>query len=187
MDSTEQLDAILPDLLEIAGGITPEQLDNPSPCAGFTVRGVMGHMIGGAGFFAAQFRGEGVPAPPAPGTDLTGAAPIEAFRAAIDGVHAAATAPGAAERTIVTPFGEMTGDEAAHYLAFDGMVHAWDLARATGQTYAPPERLTAEVLATAHAMIRPDMRDGDTFAEPTAAGADASSLEQLVAFTGRTL
>jgi len=187
MDTQQQLEAVLPALLDVVGNITPEQLDQPTPCAQFTVRGVVGHMIGGAGFFASQLRGDGVPTPPPEGVDLGGDDPVVTFRAAMDALGAAAAAPGASTRVIVTPFGEMTGDQALRYLALDGTVHTWDLARATGQSFTPSDELVAEVLSTARQTITPDARDGDTFAEPTAVPAGASSLEQLIAFTGRTL
>jgi uncharacterized protein (TIGR03086 family) len=73
------------------------------------------------------------------------------------------------------------------FLTVDGMVHASDLARATGQVYAPPEQLAGEVLATAQELIRPQMRDGDTFAAETPVPYDARNLPRLVAFTGREI
>jgi uncharacterized protein (TIGR03086 family) len=187
VDTQEQLEAILPSLADIARHITPDQMGNPSPCAAFDVRGVMSHMIGGAGFFAAQFRGEPVPTPPAPGTDLTGDDPAATFVAAMDDLLAATRAPGAYERTVVAPFGEVPGAMVARFLTLDGMVHAYDLATATGQSYSPPDDLVAEVLAFAEQAIAPEMRDGDTFAAAVTAPADASTLEQLVAFTGRAV
>jgi uncharacterized protein (TIGR03086 family) len=187
MDTQEQLEAVLPALLDVVANITPDQLDNPSPCANFTVRGVLGHMIGGAGFFAAQLRGDGVPTPPPEGTDLGGDDPVATCRTAMEDLGAAAATPGASNRVIVTPFGEMTGDRALRYLALDGTVHTWDLARATGQPFTPSEALVAEVMSTARQTITPNLRDGDTFAEATAVPANASTLEQLIAFTGRTL
>jgi len=187
MDTNEQLDVILPALVEIAGNITPDQLGNPSPCRGFDVRGVLNHMIGGAGFFAAQLRGEPAPEPPPPGTDLAGDDPVATFTAAMEELHAATKTPGAYERTIVSPFGEVPGAFIAQFLALDGMVHAYDLAWATGQTYAPSEELAAEVLAIATKAIAPQMRDGDTFAAEVTPPADASNLVRLVAFTGRAV
>jgi uncharacterized protein (TIGR03086 family) len=187
MDTQQQLEAVLPALLDVVGNITPDQLENPSPCAHFTVRGVLGHMIGGAGFFAAQLRGDGVPTPPPEGTDLTGNDPVATFRAAMDALGAAAATPGASTRVIVTPFGEMTGDEALRYLALDGTVHTWDLAQATGQSFSPPDELVAAVMSTAQQTITPDARDGDTFADATSVATSATPLEQLIAFTGRTV
>jgi uncharacterized protein (TIGR03086 family) len=187
VDTNEQLDAIFASLVEIGGNVTPDQLDNATPCKDFDVRGVLGHMIGGARFFGAQFRGEPAPEPPAPGTDLTGDDPVATFTAAMEELQAAVQTPGAYDRVIVAPFGEVPGAFIAQYLTLDGMVHSYDLASATGQTYAPSEELAAEVLAFATQAIAPEMRDGDTFAAEVTPPAGASSLERLVAFTGRTV
>ena len=187
MTPTEQLDVVLPSLVDLAGTISSDQLGDPTPCAAFDVRGVLNHMIGGAGFFAAQFRGEPVPMPPAPGTDLGGDDPAASFVAAMVALHAAVAAPGALDRTVVAPFGEVPGEVAARFLALDGLVHGYDLATATGQAYAPPESLVDEVRAFAAQAIAPEMRDGDTFAAAVEPPADASSLVRLVAFTGRVV
>jgi len=186
LDSTRQLDAILPSLTGLARNVTPDQLDAPTPCAEFTVRGVFAHMIGGGGFFAAQFRGEGPPEAPPEGTDLTGDDPVATFVGAMEALGAAVEQPGALDRTVVAPFGEVSGDFAARYLAFDGTVHAWDIATATGQSFDPPEAVVADVLAFARESFGPEMRVPGVFGPEVAAPAGASTLEQLVAFTGRT-
>jgi uncharacterized protein (TIGR03086 family) len=187
VDTNEQLEVILPSLVDIARHVTPDQMANPSPCEHFDVRGVLNHMIGGARFFAAQFRGDPAPEPPAPGTDLAGDDPVATFVDAMDELLAATRVPGAYERTVVAPFGEVPGAVVAQFLTLDGMVHAWDLATATGQTYAPSEELAAEVLTFAKQAIAPEMRDGDTFAAEVTPPAGSSSLVQLVAFTGRAV
>jgi uncharacterized protein (TIGR03086 family) len=187
VDTQDQLDIILPELVELARNVKPDQMGNPSPCKDFDVRGVFNHMIGGARFFAAQFRGDPVPQPPAPGVDLAGDDPAGTFTAAMEELLAATKTPGADERILVTPFGEAPGAVVAKFLTLDGMVHAYDIAASTGQTYAPPEHLTSEVLAFAHQAIAPEMRDGDTFAAEVTPPPDASGLERLVAFTGRSV
>ena len=48
MDPLTQLEQLGPHLGGVVAGITPDQLDNPTPCDDFTVRGVLEHMIGGA-------------------------------------------------------------------------------------------------------------------------------------------
>ncbi len=58
MDPLTQLAQLGPLRAGIAGGITPDQLDRPTPCAEVTVRGVLEHMIGGATAFAPADRGE---------------------------------------------------------------------------------------------------------------------------------
>jgi uncharacterized protein (TIGR03086 family) len=185
MDGTQQLDEIMPLLHGLVDGISPEQLDLRTPCVNFTVTGVLEHMIGGAGAFAPMFRGEGQPgsesAPPATGTlqDRWRAAMVDL----LDAVHS----EGADERIIAAPFGEVPGSVFARFVAFDGLVHGWDLATATSQPYAPREALVREVGAFARQALAPALRDGDTFAAETEAPADAGELERLVAFSGRQL
>jgi len=186
LDSIEQLDVILPALNNVALNVRPDQMANATPCAAFTVRDVFNHMIGGASFFAAQLRGEGPPDMPADGVDLAGDDPVATFTATMDALADAAKRPGALERTVVSPFGEVPGDVVVRFLALDGMVHTWDLATATGQPYEPPAPVVVEVLAFAHQAIAPEMRGGPFGAEATAP-ADATPLQQLVAFSGRAV
>ena len=184
MGPLEQLDELEPLLGRVASGITPDDLDSPTPCANFTVRGVLGHMIEGATQFAAAFRGESppdVPADVAEGPDVVARAGH-----GLAGLLGAIRSPGALDRTVAAPFGEMPGDAFARFVVLDGLVHGWDLATATGQTYEPSDMLVAEVDAFARQAIAPAMRDGDTFAEAVEPPDGATSIERLVAFTGRT-
>ena len=68
---------------------------------------------------------------------------------------------------------------------FDLLVHAWDLAEATGQTVDPPAEVVEQALSAAQQTIAPPMRDGDTFTEEKPAPPGADRMTQLVAFTGR--
>lgn len=180
-----QLDELEPLLGQVASGITPADLDARTPCANFAVRGVLGHMIGGATQFAAAFRGESPPVVPddvAEGADVVARAGN-----ALAGLMGAIRAPGALDRTVASPFGEMPGDAFARLVVLDGLVHGWDLATATGQTYEPSDALVAEVDAFARQAIAPEMRDGDTFAGAVEPPAGATPIEQLAAFTGRSI
>ena len=98
MDVLSQLDQLGPVLAGVVGGITPDQLDNSTPCAEFTVRGVLEHMIGGATMFAAAFRGIG-PSPPDT-ADVLGS-----FGPTLTGLVQAMHSPVALERTLQAPFG----------------------------------------------------------------------------------
>jgi uncharacterized protein (TIGR03086 family) len=185
MDGARQLDELMPLLHGLVDRLSPEQLDDPTPCANFTVTGVLEHMIGGATAFAPMFRGETAPASEA-GDITTGTLP-DRWRTAMVDLLDAVHSEGAAERTIAAPFGNVPGSVFARFVAFDGLVHGWDLATATRQRYAPPEDLIREVGTFAHQALVPAMRDGETFAVETAAPADAGALERLVAFSGRQL
>lgn len=179
MDVVSQLDQLGPVLAGVVGDITPDQLDAPTPCAGFTVRGVLEHMIGGATAFAAAFRGE---APvDAEITDVLGQ-----FGPALTSLVAAITSPGALEREVQAPFGVLPGETFARFVVLDGLVHGWDLATATGQPYAPPAALVDAVTEFAREAV-PPLRDGDTFADAIEPPAGATAVERLAAFTGRRL
>jgi uncharacterized protein (TIGR03086 family) len=178
MDVLRQLDELGPVLGGVVGGISPAQLDRPTPCADFTVRGVLEHMLGGAAQFAAAFRGEQAPTAPTPG-DVLGA-----FGAALTSLVEAIRSPGALERDVAAPFGQVPGQTFARFVVLDGLVHGWDLATATGQPYAPADALVADVTAFATEAL-PPLRDGVTFAEPTDAPPSATPIERLAALTGR--
>lgn len=177
MDPLTQLDRLGPLLADVVTGISPDQLDRPTPCADLTVRGVLEHMIGGATSFAAAYRGQ----PPAE-PDLRDV--LGGFGPALEDLAAAISAPGALDRTVAAPFGEVPGETFARFVVLDGLVHGWDLATATGQTYDPPADLVAAVDAFARQALDP-LRDGQTFADAAEPAADATPIERLAAYTGR--
>src|SRR5688500_17919574 len=74
MDAISQLDVVFPLLDGLVTSLDDDQLDRPTPCANFTVRQVLEHMIGGGTMFAAAFRGETAPAADMP-SDVIGAFP----------------------------------------------------------------------------------------------------------------
>ena len=81
----------------------------------------------------------------------------------------------------------MPGAVFARFVAFDGLVHGWDLATATDQQYSLPDAVVREVDGFARQALTDGMRDGDTFAAQTTPPADASSIELVAAFSGRTI
>ena len=65
MDPRHQLAEILPLVCELVDRLDEAQLASATPCDGFTVRGVLEHMVGGAHQFAAAFLGEAPSGAPA--------------------------------------------------------------------------------------------------------------------------
>lgn len=185
MDPIEQLSHILPTVSGVVEGIEPEQLDDPTPCSRFAVVDVLDHMIVLGGTFTHHFRGE--PAPEVDAPPRIGVVPARWFRETMDDLLDAAASPGARERKIDTPFGKMPGETFARLVAFDGLVHGWDLATSTGQDYPVDPDVVGAVDDFAREALTDDMRDGDTFAGATEAPPHASRLEKLVAFSGRSL
>lgn len=184
MQGNEQLAIIIPKLREVGAQIEPIQLDGPTPCKDFTVSGVLGHMTELASAFAPMFRGEEPPSgDPAPDGDSE----VARFDKAMEGLLDAVQSPGALDRLMQTPLGEMPGATFARLVAFDGLIHGWDLATATGQAWNLNDDLVAEVDAFARQALTDEMRDGDTWAAQQLPPEDATPLERAVAFSGRTI
>ncbi|MGH9137390.1 MAG: TIGR03086 family metal-binding protein [Acidimicrobiales bacterium] len=185
MDPREQLAHILPTLTALVDCIEPAQLNHPTPCSRFTVHDVLDHMIVLGGSFAFSFRGDDAPETNPP--PVYGWVPAAEFRKAMEDLLDAVTSPGAMERTISAPAGEMPGATFARFVAFDGLIHGWDLASATGLDYEPAPAVIASVDEFARGALTADMRDGDTFKDATTAPEDATPLQRLVAFSGRSV
>ena len=186
MEGNEQLAVIIPMLKHLGERILADQLDNSTPCSSFTVAGVLGHMTGLASAYAPAFRGDARPGNGEKSTTEDDD-PRTRFQLAMDALLDAVQSAGALDRTIETPFGPMPGAMFARLVAFDGLIHGWDLATSTQQAWNPPNDVVAEVDVFARQAIAPEMRDGDTFAQETPAPPDATPLLRLVAFSGRTI
>lgn len=185
MDPIEQVDVIVPPLGELVKGIRPDQLDDPTPCAKFRVRDLLGHFLGNLDSVAGGLRGEPMPDALPPRPEILGDDPGKAYDAVMADFRDAIRSPGAMDRVLKVPFGEVPAPALIGFVAFDLVVHSWDVANATGQRYAPPDELVAEVDAFARQVVAPEWRDGDTFAADVDPPPGASPLERLVAFSGR--
>jgi len=185
MEPIDQLTHILPTLNATVGRIQTMQMNDPTPCSAFTVHDVIDHMIVLGGTFSYSFRGEDAPELTAPA--VYGWVPAAEFREVMDDLLDAVKSPGAMERTLSTPMGEMPGETFARLVAFDGLIHGWDLASATGQTLEVSADVIGAVDEFARSALIPEMRDGDTFKDETVAPEGANRLERLAAFSGRSL
>ena len=182
MDPLEQLDELAPVLGAVVSQTRADQLDEPTPCAQFRVRGVLGHMIDGATAFAAGFRGDAAPAP----DGVAPADPVAGFGQAMGGLAEAMHAPGALERTIAAPFGEVPGGVFARFVVLDGLVHGWDLAVATQQD----TRMDPSLVEACFAVIEPQLdqlKASGAFGGEVAVAADADPQTRLLAMLGRSV
>ncbi|MET9496653.1 TIGR03086 family metal-binding protein [Streptomyces sp. NPDC006552] len=166
----------------VVAGIGDGTLAAPTPCAEYDVKALVNHLFQVveefrklAGKQNADFSGT---------ADRVGEGPDwrERFAAAVRELVAAWSAPGADEGT--TGAMDMPAPLVGAMALLDLTVHAWDLARATGQPYEAPPEVVAP-LAGAVAQLSPTARSMGVFGEPVAAAADASPFERLLAATGR--
>ena len=189
MDSIAMIHKVLGETSRIVDGIEPAQLDNPTPCEGWTVRDVLNHITGGATMFAIA-ASEGKISDEQLGQlmvgDNLGSDYKAAFEAASDRAQKAFDAPGIAEKMVTLPFGEMPAGAAVQFAIFDVTTHTWDLAKGTDQsTDLDPEVLGA-ALEAAQLMLNDDFRALGMFGEPVPVPSDAPMQDRLAGLTGRT-
>jgi uncharacterized protein (TIGR03086 family) len=183
---SEQLRFQASSLQQLMDGVKPDQWDNPTACAKWTVRDLVAHLVGGGMMFAASFRGETAPGGGEGETaDVLGDDPAAAFRRVIAEFQASADAPGAMEHDVTLPFATLPAQVALDIAKFDLLVHAWDLSRATAQPFDPPADVIANARATAEAIVG-GLRNGDTFGDAIKAPANATPIDELAAFCGRS-
>jgi len=109
-------------------GTHPDQWSNQSPCAEWTARDVVGHIIGMHGAMLSPLDRTLSPAPSVQDD------PFAAFTAARADVEALLADPDIAGRQIDSPGGRTTVEQHIdQVVSADMVLHGWDLARATGQ------------------------------------------------------
>jgi uncharacterized protein (TIGR03086 family) len=189
MDEVAAIRGVLAETTRVVENIEPDQLDNPSPCEQWTVRDVLNHITGGAEMFAMCVRDGAVPDQRLGelmtgdnlGADFRGAW----ARAATD-AEATFAIPGAMDRIVQMPFGEMPAGMAVNIAIFDVTTHAWDLAKATGQSTALDPEVAHTAYQVAQTMISDDWRAAGMFGQPVPVSDDAPMADRLAALTGRT-
>jgi uncharacterized protein (TIGR03086 family) len=176
-------------LSKLVRHIDDDQLGAPTP-SGIPVAGMLDHVGGLAVAFAAAATkelGSTTSTPPAPDADRLGTAWRTEIPRALTALAQAWTDPAAWEG--MTQVGGVTlPGKIAGQVALDEVVlHAWDLARATGQPYQQdPETLEA-CLAAMAGMYPPDALDArkGIFEPPVPVPADAPLVDRVVAYSGR--
>lgn len=165
----------------------PERLDDPTPCADWTVAQVMLHAFADQHAWASTVGNAAPPTynPFAPPTRPDGSFD-QLLAAALDAAAAgwAGVAPGAeAVPTPLPPVPQLTAELAAAACALDAAVHAWDIAVATGQPAPLTPELAEGLLQAAHATAEPLRGFAYAAALPAQPGQDAAA--ELLRYLGR--
>jgi uncharacterized protein (TIGR03086 family) len=166
-------------------GVDPDKWTAQSPCTEWDARGVAAHLIGGAKMLGVCVPGNTFDHASLQG-DLLGADPAATFRAAADDAVAAFRAdPSVMGRPVTMPFGEMPGGMLVGLFTADSFTHAWDLAKATGQSTDLDPELAETVLGAVKSFVTADMRKPGFFDEEKPAPADATAADRVAAYLGR--
>ncbi|MGY1829645.1 TIGR03086 family metal-binding protein [Geodermatophilus sp. SYSU D01180] len=179
-DTAERWARLADDLGRRVDGVPPGRWDDPAPCEGWVARDVVRHLVEWmpALYFPAVDR----PVPALPSVDED---PAGAWRAADAAIRDLLADPDLARRPTSTRAGDMPlEDLVAMTGLMDLLVHAWDLARATGQD----ETLDREEASAFLAGIEPwdaALRGSGHYGPRVPVPDDADDQTKLLAFTGR--
>jgi uncharacterized protein (TIGR03086 family) len=185
--SGELLDRGLDFFTSIVARLGEDDWERPTPCAGWTARDLLGHVVISMRVGISMMQGQQPASPDAarPG-DLVEGDPLEFWRSTV--VQARDVLRNA-DLTLVmeTPLGGTVAD-ALVIPVIDLYVHAWDLGTVVGIAIEIP----VGVIDFAHAYIDPlpdgVMRgDNRAFGPQTPVPAGATPTERFIAWTGRRL
>jgi uncharacterized protein (TIGR03086 family) len=181
MDATTAMQQTGPIVSDLIAGLTPDHREVSTPCAEWNVHELIEHMCQGGQMVAAALQDQ---APPDEAGDLLADGPAAGWAAAAAALSDAAT-PDALGAAHEMPFGEVPGEVALSVITADHLVHAWDLAQATGQGFDIGDDLAGWALQTWQVVVPAEGRTGDGFAAAVPVAEDAPVVDRLVGYTGR--
>jgi uncharacterized protein (TIGR03086 family) len=186
--STESLAKAFDTTREILAKVSPDQLDEPTPCRSWNVRELINHFIA-APEFATTFLTTGE-ATRGGEHDFTAGDYLAAYDETAREAVAAFGAPGALDKVIPLPFAEVPGSFLMMMITTDQFAHGWDLARATGQSTDLDPALATSLLSQTQASLSDEFRGEDgvaPFGPAQVAPESACAADQLAAFLGRSV
>ncbi|MFC3982509.1 TIGR03086 family metal-binding protein [Streptosporangium jomthongense] len=180
------------DSVDVVAAVTIDDLDRPTPCAGWTVADLLAHMTVQHHGFAAAARGTGA--------DLEvwkvrplGDDAVQLYTKAAEDVLAAFAEDGVLERGFTLPEFAPRGlvfpaRQAIGFHFIDYLVHAWDVARSIGADYRPDPELVEAAWPIALAV--PDderrTRPGAAFQPGLPVDDETPGFDRVLAVLGRT-
>lgn len=170
--------------LEHAMRRTPvDRWDEPSPCDAWTAREVAGHAIAVVEHIPARLDRDIARDPFTDLVAIAGPDPVESFRSVRSAALVALDTQHALSTTVKTSMGTLTVDDYLVPLGRDAVIHAWDIARATGTDDSLDPAL---VEATLVRLDRTQMSAGrGTYGAPIALPSRSTTQQRLLAAVGR--
>lgn len=171
----------------LAAGVPDARLADPTPCPEYAVSGILGHLTGLAIAFRDAARKDLGPttdtAPDAAATSLPAGWREELPR--VLGELAEAWSDPAAWTGMTRAGGlDLPGDIAGAVVVDELVIHGWDLARATGQEYAPDQAALRASHAFLLAALEDEGRD-EIFGAVVPVPDDAPLLDRAIGLSGR--
>ena len=180
--------------VDAVNAVTRDDLDRPTPCAGWDLATLLAHMtVQHRGFAAAARGGTDLDVwAPATVADAVASDPAGTYSAAADDVLDAFQADGVLDATFTLPeFGPGATFPAAMAIGFhfvDYVVHGWDVARSIGAAFELPHDVIEAVLPIAFAVPDGEFRseEGSPFRRAVVLDDEAGDMDQILAHLGRS-
>ena len=166
--------------------VTANQHNSNTPCSEWTVQSLINHTIAVQRF--ANNVLSGAAADPSAMGDVVHPLPSEGAEAALKAITDTTLATLRSidlAATIETPFGAMPGGQFIMAPITDMIVHAWDLAKATGQNTTLDSGL-AELGYNVLVPFAPRGREGGAFGPEVPVPESASFQDRMLGLSGRT-
>ncbi|MGM7777011.1 TIGR03086 family metal-binding protein [Arthrobacter sp. KNU-44] len=171
-------DATLAIVQRVLAHVTEADAQTQTPCADFNVSQLLDHLAGSIANIAkalgAEVADDAGKSPEVRIADLAQPTLEALYRRGLEG-------------TIDMGFAELPATMVASILNLEFLVHAWDFSKALGLEVSVADELTDYVEVLAQNTISEQVRASGSFAPAQQVAETASSLERLVAFTGRTV
>ena len=170
----------------VLAAVSETDLDRPTPCASWTVSDVIKHVLGSAAYFAAIAEAGAVPdedEDPAVGDFHA------TFGRSAASLVAAFDAPGALDKIMKMPIGDLPGSVCIWIASGDIFAHGWDLAKATGQSTDLDPELAEMIMERLQTMLPDSMRGPDgkaPFGPKVDVPSSAPAADRMAGYLGRT-
>ncbi len=183
MDLNDALEISWAQGAALVDGLRSEDLDAPTPCAGWGIRELLNHILGETRMMTLVNRGQTAGLDQG---DLVG-----------DGSRLAATWQKMARDNVESwrggglhgersyPYGTFPAEEAVVINLGEVLLHSWDLAQATGRSYVLDDELATPVHALYASVALDDQRARGVFGPDLKAPPDALVGDRLLALLGR--
>ncbi|MFJ3881903.1 TIGR03086 family metal-binding protein [Streptomyces sp. NPDC090077] len=171
-------------LLTAVRGVPAGAWGDPTPCSDWTVRQVLNHARLDQQALVMQITGVAPETDPFEPEDATAADPVAELAAVLEAA-AAAWESGRDAESVPTPMGPMPADTGAAVAALDAGIHAWDIARATGQDLPLTEEMAGALADTVSGIVDFVRDSFGKYAPALTAPEGADRAERFLAFTGR--
>jgi uncharacterized protein (TIGR03086 family) len=190
--TTENLERAYSIARGVLANVKPDQYGDPTPCASWDVRRLIAHYVGASYWFALSVNAGVSPEDDATeSTDYTKGDLMASYDAGIKASVEAFNAPGAQEKIVKLPFGDLPGAIFMAIATNDVFTHAWDLAKATGQDTDLDPEFAAQLTEGARLFVSDEIRgpdgSGAPFGPEQPAPAGGAAADIHAAFLGRTM